>query len=263
MANEPRTLLVAADMSQLEIRIAAFMSRDPVMIDILKRGRDMHCVTAAAIYGVDEHRCRVSHPHECIRPGVTDAMRDNSKVWNYMANYGGKAGKGVELIEKAVLERGLDIPIPSLDEAKYALNVHHRLYAQYWNWVGWTITRARINGCSETAFGRPRYSDDINSRDDYYRTSAERALVNHCIQGTAGDMIKMAQVNISRDALMCERGRMLLQVHDEIVSVVQREHVPWYEARIAQHMELGQPFEPYVSLIVDVKSAFRWKDCHK
>lgn len=260
----PRTLLVAADMSQLELRIAAYMSRDAVMIDILKSNRDMHCVTAAAIYGVDEHRCQPGKPHDCPRPGVTNAMRDTSKVVNYLSNYGGKAGKMIEGIEKMVLERPeLGLSVPTMDEAKHALRTHERLYAGYWQWVRWTITNARINHYSVTAFGRPRYSDDIESGNPEYRAEAERALVNHAIQGTAADMMKMAQVNISRDDLMSSRGKMLLQVHDEIVSRVLREHVPWYEQRIDLHMQLGQPFMPWVELKVDVNSAFRWRDCHK
>lgn len=257
------TLLVAADMSQLELRIGAYMSRDPVMIDILRAGRDMHCVTAAAVYGVDEHRC-TSKPHECPRPGVTDAMRATAKVYNYLTNYGGKAAKAIEGIEKLVLEKPeLGLDVPTLVEAKSALRAHERLYAGYWQWVRWTITRARINGYSETAYGRPRFSDLIDSPRDDDRAEAERALVNHCIQGTAGDMVKMAQVNISRDRLMDDWGYMVLQVHDEIVSVVKRPHVEAYKARIDKHMQLGQPFMPHVELIVDVNAAFRWKDCHK
>lgn len=264
--REPHSLLVAADMSQLELRIGAYMSRDPIMLDIIRNGRDMHCVTAAAIYGVDEHRCSKSKPHSCPRPGVSDSMRKTSKVVNYESGYGGGPTKMVEIIEKMVLSEvgmGDELRIPSMSEAKEALATHKRLYAQYWQWVKWTITRIRINGFSETAFGRPRYFPLIDSPRDDDRTEAERAGVNHSIQGTAGDMMKMAQVNIARDSLMSSWGSMLLQIHDEIVSKVWYDKVELYEKRIDQHMQLSQPFAPYVELVVDVNSAFRWDECHK
>ena len=263
--RESATLLVAADMSQLELRISAYMSRDPVMMDILRSGRDMHCVTAAAIYGVDEHRCKRGCEHIGYSgPGVTDAMRNTAKVVNYLTSYGGKAGKMIEGIEKMVLEHPeMGLSVPTLQEANHALKTHRRLYAQYWRWVGWTIIRTREKGYSETAFGRPRFIPDIDHPDDAKRAEAERQAVNHCIQGTAADLMKMAMVNIARDDEMSKVGEMVLQVHDEIVSIVAREAVAWYKDRIRQHMELGQPFEPYVKLIVDVESAFTWAGTHK
>lgn len=259
------TLLVAADESQLELRISAFMARDSMMMDILKSGRDMHCVTAAAIYGVDEHRCKRGCEHIGYSgPGVTDAMRGTAKVVNYLTSYGGKAGKMIEGIEKMVLEHPeMGLAIPTLTEAQYALKTHRRLYAQYWRWVGWTIIRTREKGYSETAFGRPRFIPDIDSLVDQYRSEAERQAVNHCIQGTAADLMKMAMVNISRDSEMSKVGEMVLQVHDEIVSIVERDAVEWYKGRIRQHMELQQPFAPYVELIVDVEEGWTWKETHK
>lgn len=250
--------LVAADMSQLELRISAYMSRDPVMMDILRSGRDMHCVTAQAIFGTkDELR---------VRDGgsLSDAMRDTGKVYNYLSGYGGHANKAIEVIEKRVLsDPSSGMTVPTLAEAREAITASKRLYAQYWKWVGWTILRARENGYSETAFGRPRYSQFIDSPNQDDRAEAERALVNHCIQGTAADLMKMAMINISKDGLMNERGQMVLQVHDEIVSIVASDHVRWYAERIEKHMELSQPFEPYVRLAVDVNSGRTWKDCHK
>ena len=247
----PNTMLVAADYSQLELRVSAYMSRDPLMIDILQQGRDMHVVTAAAIYNVAES-------------AVTPQMRQTAKTVNYLTSYGGAANKMIEGIEKLVLEHPeLGLEIPSRPEAQAALNTHRRLYKQYWQWVSWTIQRARINKYSETAFGRPRYNDLIDSPRDDDRTEAERALVNHCIQGTAADLMKMAMVNISTDVLMQSWGDMLLQVHDEIVSVVASDHVMCYNNRIRQHMELKQPFAPWVELVVDVTSGQDWKQCHK
>ena len=118
-------------------------------------------------------------------------------------------------------------------------------------------------GYSETAFGRRRYFIDIMSPMDQYRTEAERACVNHAIHGTAADLMKMAQRNISRDEWMQARGSMRLQVHDEIVSNVGKVWVPEYKTRLRTHMELGQPFAPYVPLTVDVLSGPNWKETHK
>lgn len=245
--------IVAGDMSQLELVISAYMSRDPVMLEIINNGWDMHCITAEAIYGVPWREIAKDSP-----------LRAVAKVANYLTSYGGKAAKLIEGIEKLALQRPeMNLTIPDMAEAKRILAAHKRKYARYWEWVSWTIMLCRQNGYSETAFGRPRFFPDITSQLDIYKGDAERACVNHAIQGTAADLMKMAMKNIAADELMASWGEMVLQVHDEIVSVVKKEFVTEYRERLRTHMELGQPFMPFVPLTVDVLSGPNWKDCHK
>jgi DNA polymerase-1 len=246
--------VVAGDMSQLELVIAAYMSRDPVMMEAINRGWDLHRITAGEIYGIADWQSI----------GKDDPRRAIAKVANYLSGYGGKWRKLIEGIEKLALQRPeLNLTVPDEQEARRILNVHKKKYARYWEWVSWTIIRTREQGYSETAFGRPRFFEDIDSPLDDKRTEAERAAVNHCIQGTAADLMKMAMGNIARDELMSSWGYMVLQVHDEIVSIVKREHVEEYKARLRVHMELKQPFAPFVSLVVDVLSGPNWRETHK
>lgn len=245
--------IVAGDMSQLELVISAYMSNDPVMLEILRNGWDMHRITAEAVYGIPWRDIAKDSP-----------MRACSKVANYLSSYGGKKNKLREGIEKNALQSPeLGIEVPSLPECDRILQAHRRKYAQYWTWVGWTIARTRELGYSETAFGRPRYFPDIKSYNDEYRAEAERAAVNHAIQGTAADLMKMAMKRIADDQEMSSWGYMVLQVHDEIVSVVKQEFVVQYMERLQTYMELGQPFEPRINLTVDIGHGPNWKDTHK
>jgi DNA polymerase I-like protein with 3'-5' exonuclease and polymerase domains len=245
--------LVPGDMSQLELVVAAYMSRDPVMIEIIRQGWDMHRITAEAIYSV---------PWRDVPKD--SSMRAVSKVANFLSNYGGQKRKLQEGIEKDALSKPeLGIVVPDLAECSRILMAHKRKYVGYWAWVERTKARTRALGYAETAFGRPRFFPDINSDNDEYRSEAERAAVNHAIQGTAADLMKMAMVNISRDKLMNEWGYMVLQVHDEIVSVVQKNYVAAYSERLKTHMELAQPFEPVVPLRAEVTHGMTWQGAHK
>ncbi len=261
MAN---TELVAVDLSQLELRIAAYMSRDPLMMDILRSGRDMHLTTAAGVYDRHEHLC-LNKPHDCPRPGCTAAMRSSGKVGNFLVQFGGGPSKFIEGVEKLVLERPeLGLTVPTMSEAKLVISTHQRLYGTYWKWTTWTKMRAEELGYAETAFGRPRYLPDLRSPYEDLREAAGRQAVSEAIQGTAADLVKQAMVNIANDTEMSTKGAMLLQVHDEIVSIVYDEKwTEWYRKRLKAHMELQQPFEPYVELIAEDTSGPNWKDCHK
>lgn len=251
------SIMVAADMSQLELRIAAALSKDPVMIDILRHDPntpegDMHKITAGAITGLPPAQ-------------VSSSWRKQAKVVNYLANYDGREDKLIEGIERKVLEdTDSGLTVPTKLEARRMLDAHHKLYERYWQWKRWTLVRVRENGYAETAFGRPRYFPDITSRDDGLRKEAERAACNHVIQGTAADLLKMAMVRVSEDAWMARAGDMVLQVHDEIVSIVHREEdVAAYCERLDHYMQCGQPFRPDVELVVDIGTGKSWFECHK
>lgn len=165
------TVLVAGDMSQLELVIAAYMSRDETMIEILRQGWDMHRITAEAIYGVPWRDIATDSP-----------MRFVSKVANYLSNYGGQKQKFQEGVEKdALLKPELGIVVPNLAECSRILLAHKRKYTGYWSWVERIKGKTLVTGYSETAFGRPRFFPLIDSprRDD--SGEAERAAVNHCV----------------------------------------------------------------------------------
>jgi DNA polymerase-1 len=227
------------------------------MLDILRHDPstphgDMHVRTAAGITGLPLVE-------------VTKAWRAQAKVVNYLTSYGGQAHKLVEGIERRVLEDpDSGLVVPSLAIAKQWLASHKKTYPQYWQWVSWTIIRTRQLGYSETAFGRPRFFPDINSHDAEKRAESERGAVNHAIQGTAADLMKMAMVRVAQDAWMQEHGYMVLQVHDEIVAIVHDEvDVEQYKERLSRYMECGQPFRPDVELVVDIAHGTNWRDVHK
>jgi len=245
--------IVAGDMSQLELVISAFQSKDPVMCEIIRNGWDMHSITAEAIFGIPWREIPKDSPFRAI-----------AKVVNYLSSYGGQKDKLIEGIEKLALkspELGINVPSPA--EAAMFIAKAKAKYQRYWAWTRWVVLFAQDNGYAETAYGRPRFFPDINSGNSEYRGNAERAAINHAIQGTAADLMKMAMVNIDRDATMSKLGYQCLQVHDEIVSIVHIDSVSAYSQRLRAHMELGQPFEPVVPLTVDVTHGPNWKDAHK
>jgi|FLYL01.1.fsa_nt_gi DNA polymerase-1 len=250
---DPDTVIVSGDMSQLELTIAAFVSRDPKLCEAIRNDWDLHRITASAIYGI---------PWQEIPKEST--MRVIAKMVNYLSNYGGQHELLREQLEKLALSNmAAGIPVPSREECMEFLKAHKRLYSTYWSWVYHTIEKTRQLGYSETVFGRPRYFPDIDSRDEQKRKEAERACVNHVIQGTAADLMKLAMRSISLDTEMSAWGRVVLQVHDELVCLVDRRYSEVYGQKLKQHMELQQPFEPYVPLRVDVAWGHNWAEAHK
>lgn len=252
MEADDDTEIIAGDMSQLELVIMAYASQDPVMCEAIRNGWNLHQITAEAIYEVPWRDIPKSSP-----------MYATAKVANYLTSYGGKEDKLIEGIEKMVLTKpGLGLNVPTHGEARRIIRAHQTKYARYNEWCAWTVLRTRELGYSETMFGRPRYFPEIQSPNSDLRSAAERAAINLPIQGTAADLMKMVMVNISRDTEMAGWGIMILQVHDEIVSIVRRLYVEQYKERLQTHMMLGQPFEPIVPLVVTLGSGPNWKACH-
>jgi DNA polymerase I-like protein with 3'-5' exonuclease and polymerase domains len=247
---DEETVLLSADYTQLEIVIAAFVSQDPAMVTALRDGKSLHMVTAQAIYGDDVSK---------DSPQYT-----NAKVTNFLTQYGGQVDKLIEGIEKIVLENpDAGLVVPTRAEANRFIKVHHQKYSRYWEWTRWTVLRTRDLGYSETVFGRRRFFPDITSAHNELRTEAERAAVNLVIQGTAADLMKMVMNNIRKDTVMQAWGQMVLQVHDELVCLVQKKRVDEYATRMRWQMEAGQPFLPVVPLRVDIGIGPNWKDTHK
>ncbi len=187
--------LVAFDYSQIELRIAAFLSKDEKFIDIFKRGEDVHAAVAAQVFGVSVDQ-------------VTKAMRSQAKVINFGVMY----GMGVMALQKNM---GVD-----RKTAQKFYNEYFEKFHGLRDYLESVKADALRQGYTETYFGRRRYFDGINSKLPFIRAAAERMAINAPIQGTEADIVKIAMIRID-EYLKKEKlendVHMLLQVHDEIV----------------------------------------------
>lgn len=229
-------ILMDADYSQIELRIMAHLSRDPALVAAFREGTDVHRRTAARIYGVDENR-------------VDDAMRSSAKTINFGVMY----GMGPRGLSKAL---GL-----SLDEAKAFIDEYFERHPGVREYIDHAIEEARRNRFAQTLLGRRRPLPDIDSEDGRVRSFSERMAVNMPIQGTAADMIKIAMVNIDR--AMTERrldGRMILQVHDELVFDIPPAERDVVEELVRTLMESA--IDLAVPLVVDIGTGKDWLEAH-
>jgi DNA polymerase-1 len=224
--------LIVADYSQIELRLLAHMSQDPVLIDAFRNGEDIHTRTAAEVMGVPPML-------------VTKEARNNAKAVNFGIVYG---------ISSFGLAANLGI---SRKEADLYIKSYFERYAGVKRFIDETIAKTRETGVARTLFGRERPIPDMNSRNSNARGFAERTAVNSPIQGTAADLIKLAMVRIDR-MLDGGQARMLLQVHDELVL----EAPPEESARLSEAVkrEMEEVCELAVPLVVDVGTGKNWRD---
>ena len=231
---EPGWKLVVADYSQIELRLLAHMSRDPVLLDAFRRGEDIHTRTAAEVFGTPPI-------------AVTPELRRNAKAVNFGIIYG---------LSPFGLSNQLGIPRP---EAERYIESYFERYQGVRKFIDSMIAAVRKSGVTETLFGRQRPIPDINARNANARGFAERTAVNTPLQGTAADLIKLAMIRI--DALLAERSlsaRMLLQVHDELVLEAPPGEVDETAALLKREME--NVCELKVPLAVDVGIGDNWRD---
>lgn len=224
--------LVVADYSQIELRLLAHLSGDPVLIDAFRRGEDIHTRTAAEVMGVPPML-------------VTREARNNAKAVNFGIVYG---------ISAFGLATNLGI---SRKEAEVYIKAYFERYSGVKRFIDETVAKTRETGIARTMFGRERPIPDINSRNPNARGFAERTAVNSPIQGTAADLIKLAMVRIDR-ALEGYESRLLLQVHDELVLEAPAEEVERVKALVKAEME--GVFELSVPLVVEVGAGMNWRD---
>ncbi len=185
--------LVVADYSQFELRIIASLSGDPTMIESFRNGEDIHRRTAAEVAGK-----KLSE--------VTDAERRSAKTVNFGIMY----GMGAQGLVRAT---GM-----SVDEAREYIMKYFELYGDVRRFLDDTIVEARESGSVETLFGRKRFLPELASGVPAVRAAAERMAINHPIQGTQADFIKMAMIQIAKKLpSVSAKSRMILQVHDELV----------------------------------------------
>lgn len=229
-------ILLAADYSQIELRIIAALSGEENMIQAFKEGQDIHASTAARVFNVplDE---------------VTREQRSNAKTVNFGIIYG---------VSAFGLSQQTDL---SRSESKELIDTYYQTYPRLRDYIQDQVEKAREDGYVETELGRRRYLRDINSRNNVVRSAAERNAVNAPIQGTAADIIKIAMIRVQdRFRESGIKTKMLLQVHDELVFDVPKDELEKVSKIITEEMENAHKLE--VPLDVELGTGQNWLEAH-
>ena len=229
-------LLMAADYSQIELRIIAALSKDPSMLRAFQNNEDIHAATAAKVFEVPLNE-------------VTREQRSNAKTVNFGIIYGVSA---FGLSQQTNLNRV---------ESKELIETYYKTYPELRAYISKQIDFAREYGYVETVLGRRRYLRDINSQNAVVRGAAERNAVNAPIQGSAADIIKLAMIQIHKK-IKAEhwQSRMLLQVHDELVFDVIKSEKVAFEKMVKTEME--RAFDIGLPLVVDIGFGENWLEAH-
>lgn len=233
---EPGWVLLSADYSQIELRLLAHLSQDPVLIESFQKGQDVHARTAAELFGASLNT-------------VSAAQRRQAKTINFGIIYGMGALR---------LGRSLGIPLKTAQEY---IEQYFKRYAGIKAYMDSVLLEARKCGYVTTLLGRRRYVPDLQSKNAQLAAAAERMAVNTPIQGTAADLIKMAMVEIDK-RLAKEKApaRMLLQVHDELLFEVQEKKLNKVKTLVQECME--SVMELRVPLQVDLGVGANWAEAH-
>ena len=233
----PGKLIMAADYSQIELRIMAHLSQDKGLLSAFAEGKDVHSATAAEVFGV---------PLET----VTSDMRRKAKAVNFGLIYGMSAFG---------LSRQLDIP---RNEAQHYMDTYFERFPGVLEYMERTREDAAEKGYVSTLFGRRLYLPDINARNGARRKAAERAAINAPMQGTAADIIKRAMINVSGwlKTQSSEDIEMIMQVHDELVFEIKAEKVSEFSEKICALM--SEAAELDVPLLVEADSGDNWEQAH-
>ncbi len=228
--------LLAADYSQIELRVIAALSQEDNMINAFKNGEDIHASTAAKVFNIDLEK-------------VTREQRANAKTVNFGIIYGVSA---FGLSNQTNLSRS---------EAKELIDTYYTTYPKLRQFINDQVQFAREHGYVQTVLGRRRYLKDINSRNAVVRGAAERNAVNAPIQGSAADIIKIAMIRI-HDKLTngSYKTKMLLQVHDELVFDIYKPELEAMKTLIKTEME--NAYELAVPLDVDFDIGDNWLEAH-
>jgi len=230
--------LIAADYSQIELRIMAHLSGDKGLLDAFAHGLDVHQATAAEVFGVE-------------LADVTSDQRRNAKAINFGLIYGMSAfGLGQQL----------NI---GRNQAQEYIDLYFERYPGVKAYMETIKSSAAEKGYVETLFGRRLYLPQINARNGMQRQAAERTAINAPMQGTAADIIKKAMIAV--DQWLLEKGgdsgtKIIMQVHDELVLEVPNDELDDISAGLKQHMEAAA--ELAIPLIVDIGSGQSWDEAH-
>ena len=235
-ALNPGDSFLSADYSQIELRLLAHLSGDEHLVAAFNSGADFHASTAARVFGVPLEE-------------VTPQMRSRAKAVNFGIVYGQQAFG---------LAQSLSIPMP---EARAMIDRYFEAYPGVRAYLDRTVEQAKERGYAETMFGRRRHIPELASRNAVQRGFGERTAMNHPMQGSAADIIKMAMVEVARR--LHEDGfeaRLLIQVHDELDFSVPESELEALSALVKDAME--NVVELKVPLIADVSSGQSWAQAH-
>jgi len=228
--------LLAADYSQIELRIIAALSEETTMIEAFKNGEDIHASTASKVFNIPLEE-------------VTREQRSNAKTVNFGIIYG---------VSAFGLSNQTDL---SRTEAKELIETYYKTYPKLRNYMSVQIDFARDHGYVQTVLGRRRYLKDINGSNAIVRGAAERNAVNAPIQGSAADIIKIAMINIHNKLTEGNyKTKMLLQVHDELVFDVYKPELEGLKTLIKSEME--NTYKLAVPLDVDLGVGNNWLEAH-
>ena len=232
--------LLSFDYSQVEIRIAAFLSGDKKLIEIFKKGEDVHTAVASEVFGVSLDK-------------VDKEMRRKAKVINFGIMY----GMGV-----SALKQNLGT---SREEAQKFLDDYFAKFSGLAEFLVKTKAEAKAKGYTETLFGRRRYFEGLDSKLPFIRAMAERMAINAPIQGTEADIIKLAMIEVDKylnDAGLSEDVRLILQVHDELVYEVKESLIKKVVPKIKALMESVVPTEKTFGIVCMTEASMgdSWKE---
>jgi DNA polymerase-1 len=231
---EPGNVLLSADYSQIELRLLAHFSDDPLLVEAYRREDDIHQLTASEVFGVPPML-------------ITSEHRSRAKAVNFGIVYGiSPFGLAAQL--------GID-----QKEAKRYIETYFDRYKGVRAYIDRVLEETRREQRVRTLFGRIRPIPDINSKNANMRGFAERTAVNTPLQGTAADVIKLAMIKIDADLAHRKlRSRMTLQVHDELVFEGPEKEVDTMRELVREHMQNVYPFK--VPLMVDIGVGQNWRD---
>tara|TARA_A100001011_G_scaffold95597_1_gene100477 strand:- start:13879 stop:16605 length:2727 start_codon:yes stop_codon:yes gene_type:complete len=236
IARNKDYFLMAADYSQIELRIIASLSNEENMMNAFKNKEDIHASTASAVFNVPINK-------------VSKEQRSNAKVVNFGIIYGVSA---FGLSNQTNLNR---------TESKELIEKYFEKYPKLKQYINNQISFARNNGYVETVLGRRRYLKDINSQNSVVRGAAERNAINAPVQGSAADIIKIAMINIQKKLSKGNyKSKMLLQIHDELVFDVFKPELN--EMIELTKNEMEKAFEVNVPLTVDLNYGLNWLEAH-
>ena len=236
IAKNKDYFLMAADYSQIELRIIASLSQEDSMLKAFKNKEDIHASTASAVFNVPINE-------------VTKEQRSNAKVVNFGIIYG---------VSAFGLSNQTNL---NIKESKHLIEKYFEKYPKLKQYINNQISFARSNGYVETILGRRRYLKDINSQNSVVRSAAERNAINAPVQGSAADIIKIAMINIQNKLSKGNyKSKMLLQIHDELVFDVFKPELNNIIDITKNEME--QAFQINIPLTVDLNYGLNWLEAH-
>lgn len=226
---------LSADYSQIELRLLAHLSEDPVLIEAFQKNEDIHTHTAASIFNLPLDK-------------VSKELRYRAKAVNFGIIYGQSPfGLSQEL--------GIDVK-----EAAHFIELYFQKYPRVKDFLESCKDRARLSGKAVTMTGRERAIPEINSKNIQIRNAAERLAVNTPFQGTAADIIKLAMLKIDEEITKRSlKGYMILQIHDELIFEIPDEEIPVFKALVKESME--NVIDIKVPLLVEISIGRNWKEC--